>query len=132
MANPETTTTAYEALGGAEKLRSLTDRFYELMDTVPEYYGIRKLHPADLQSSNDKLFWFLSGWLGGPQLFVERFGHPRLRARHLPYSIGIAERDQWVACMAQAMEEEGIDAKLREVLHVAFAQTADWMRNREG
>lgn len=131
-AEPETTTTAYAALGGETGVRSLVDRFYDLMDTVPEYYGIRKLHPADLQSSNDKLFWFLSGWLGGPQLFVERFGHPRLRARHLPYAIGIAERDQWMACMVQAMEEEGIDEGLREVLRLAFAQTADWMRNREG
>lgn len=131
-AEPESTTTAYEALGGEEKLRSLVNRFYRLMDTVPEYYGIRKMHPENLQSSSDKLFWFLSGWLGGPQLFVERFGHPRLRARHLPYSIGIAERDQWIACMVQAMEEEGIDAPLREVLRYAFTQTADWMRNREG
>ncbi|MBX6392700.1 MAG: group II truncated hemoglobin [Burkholderiales bacterium] len=125
------TTTIYELLG-EQKLRSLVDRFYHLMDTVPEYYGIRKLHPADLRSSNEKLYMFLSGWLGGPQLYFERYGHPRLRARHLPYPIGIAERDQWMACMVQAMEEEGIDEGLREVLRYAFAQTADWMRNREG
>jgi len=122
--------TPYELLGGEAALRRLIDRFYDLMDTVPEYYGIRKLHPQDLAGSRDKLFMFLSGWLGGPQLYVEKFGHPMLRARHLPFAIGIAERDAWLACMLQAMEDTGVEETLREALLKAFFGTADWMRNR--
>ena len=131
-AEAEQNVTAYEALGGEQKLRRIVERFYALMDAVPEYYDVRKLHPADLQSSTDKLYMFLSGWLGGPSLYINAYGHPRLRARHLPFAIGIAERDQWMACMVQALEEEGVEERLREVLRVALFQTADWMRNREG
>jgi hemoglobin len=108
------------------------DRFYDLMDLEPAYAGIRKLHPGTLDGSRDKLYWFLSGWLGGPGLYEQRFGHPRLRARHLPYAIGIGERDQWMACMQQAMRESAIDAALQERLTAAFFNTADWMRNQGG
>lgn len=124
--------THYERLGGAEKLRALVDRFYDLMDTEPDYWEIRKLHPQDLAGSRDKLFWFLSGWMGGPPLYVERFGHPMLRARHLPYPIGVRERDQWLACMKRAMALEGVDAGLARELARAFARTADHMRNQQG
>src|SRR6476659_8699716 len=89
---------AYDLIGGEAKLRELVDRFYDLMDLEPAFAGIRALHPASLDDSRDKLYWFLSGWTGGPDLFVERFGHPRLRARHLPFSIGSGERDQWLHC----------------------------------
>jgi hemoglobin len=124
--------TPYELLGGAESLRALVDRFYELMDSVPEYYGVRKLHPVDLRGSADKLHMFLSGWLGGPPLYVSEYGHPRLRARHLPFPIASAERDQWMACMKQAMAETAVAPELREPLLGSLFQTADWMRNREG
>lgn len=126
------TTSAFDALGGEAAVRALVDRFYDLMDLEPAYAGIRRLHPDTLDGSRDKLFWFLCGWLGGPDLYVQRFGHPRLRARHLPYSIGIAERDQWLACMAQAVAECGLDPALAQRLHEAFFNTADWMRNRGG
>jgi hemoglobin len=122
----------YELVGGEAALRRLVDRFYDLMDSVPEYYGIRKLHPADLAGSRAKLFMFLSGWLGGPGLYVEKYGHPRLRARHLPFAIGIAERDAWMSCMEQAMRDIGLDEALRAGLREAFFGTADWMRNRPG
>jgi hemoglobin len=128
----ELETTAFDAAGGADAVRALVDRFYDLMDLEPAYAGIRALHPGTLDGSRDKLYLFLSGWLGGPDLYVQRFGHPRLRARHLAYAIGIAERDQWLACMGQAMAECGIDAALQERLTAAFANTADWMRNRGG
>ena len=97
--------TAYALVGAEPGVRALVDRFYDLMDLEPAYAGIRSLHPDTLDGSRDKLYWFLSGWLGGPDLYQQRFGHPRLRARHLPYEIGIAERDQWMACMQQAMRE---------------------------
>ncbi len=111
-------------------MRALVDRFYDLMDLEPGYSELRAVHGPDLSSARDKLFWFLSGWLGGPQEYTERFGHPRLRMRHMPFAIGILERDQWLACMAQAMRETGLDPALRERLEKSFFQTADWMRNQ--
>jgi hemoglobin len=120
----------YQLLGGDAGVRRLVDRFYALMDTVPEYHGIRKLHPQDLSGSAEKLYLFLSGWLGGPPLYVEKHGHPMLRARHLPFPIGIAERDAWLACMLQAMEDTGVEESLRMALLKAFFGTADWMRNQ--
>ena len=128
----ETETTAFAAVGGADAVRALVDRFYDLMDLEPTFAGIRALHPSTLDGSRDKLTMFLSGWLGGPDLYQQRFGHPRLRARHLPYAIGIAERDQWMACMGQAMRECELDPLLQERLTAAFSNTADWMRNKGG
>ncbi len=122
--------TPYEQLGGEAGVRALVDRFYDLMDLEPAYAGIRKLHPPSLDGSRDKLHWFLSGWLGGPPLYAEKIGHPMLRARHLPFTIGFEERDQWLRCMSQALDEEGVDAALQHGLAQAFFQTADWMRNR--
>ena len=107
------TTTPFVRLGGETGVRALVDRFYDLMDLELAYAGIRALHPATLDGSRDKLFWFLCGWLGGPDLYVQRHGHPRLRARHLPYAIGIAERDQWMACMVQAMQAQALEPALR-------------------
>ena len=106
-------------------------RFYALMDSEPAYTGIRRLHPPSLEGSTEKLTMFLSGWLGGPPLYAEKYGHPMLRARHLPFAIGESERDQWMACMRQAMEAEGIPELLRLQLAGAFFKTADWMRNRK-
>jgi len=122
----------YELLGGDAKVRELVTRFYDLMDTDPAYAGIRRLHKPDLSQAREKLYLFLSGWLGGPQLYTERFGHPMLRARHLPFQIGTGERDLWLACMDRAMREAGIGEDLRQALRGAFFKTADWMRNREG
>lgn len=122
--------TPYELLGGESIVARLTDRFYELMATVPQFKTLRDMHPVDLKGSRDKLFMFLSGWLGGPDLFVEKFGHPRLRARHMPFAIGVEERNQWVACMLLAMEEVGIEEELRQRLLQNFFNTADFMRNQ--
>lgn len=127
-----TKASAFDLLGGETKVRALVDRVYDLMELEPAYRALRALHPATLERSRDKLHWFLCGWLGGPNHYVERFGHPMLRARHLPFSIGIAERDQWLACMHQAMREEGIDESLADRLGEAFFGTADWMRNKGG
>jgi hemoglobin len=122
--------TPYTRIGGEAGVRALVKRFYELMDTLPEAWGIRKLHPNDLSGSEDKLFMFLSGWLGGPQLFVEKFGHPRLRQRHLPFAIGSEEAAQWMLCMRQAMDEVITDESLRTALDKSFSDLAYHMRNR--
>ena len=124
--------TPYEQLGGEVVLRVLVERFYALMDSQPEYAGIRALHPPGLSGSIDKLYMFLSGWMGGPPLFVEKYGHPMLRARHLPFAIGESERDQWLSCMHRAMQECGVPELLRAQLQGAFFKTADWMRNKAG
>ena len=120
----------YDMIGGAGKLRELDDRFYDLMDLEPQFAVIRALHPTTLDGSRDKFYWFLSGWSGGPDLYIERFGHPRLRARHLPYAIATPERDQWLRCMALAMQDVGMEERLQEHLLTSFFQTADWMRNK--
>jgi hemoglobin len=117
-------------IGGEPGVHALVERFYDLMELEPGFAVLRGVHRSDLASARDKLFWFLCGWLGGPQHFVERFGHPRLRARHMPFRIGIQERDQWLACMDQAMADVGLEASLRDQLQKSFFQTADWMRNQ--
>ncbi|MDP3083545.1 MAG: group II truncated hemoglobin [Rubrivivax sp.] len=124
--------TAFERVGGEPGVRALVDRFYDLMDLEPMFAGIRQLHPTSLDGSRDKLFWFLCGWLGGPNHYIERFGHPMLRARHLPYAIGSAERDQWMACMVQAMDDNALEPALAQRLAESFFGTADWMRNQPG
>lgn len=126
----KTTVTLYEAMGGAVGVREMVDRFYDLMDLEEEFMVLRAVHPADLSGSRDKLFMFLSGWMGGPDLYQEKFGHPRLRARHLPFSIGTQERDEWVTCMGRAMTDVGVPDGLFDRLLESFYGTADWMRNR--
>ncbi len=122
--------TPYALLGGEPAVRALVERFYDLMELEPGYAAIRRLHAPDLAHAREKLFLFLSGWLGGPSLYIERYGHPMLRRRHLPFPIGTRERDQWMACMEQAMVETGVADDLRARPREAFFQTADWMRNR--
>ncbi|ADE11498.1 group II truncated hemoglobin [Sideroxydans lithotrophicus] len=120
----------YERIGGEAKVRELVQRFYHLMDELPEAHGVRKMHGASLKGSEDKLFMFLSGWMGGPQLFVEKFGHPALRMRHMPFAIGKTERDQWLLCMGQALDEVVEEEALRNELKAAFIKVADFMRNQ--
>lgn len=122
----------YQRIGGAAKLRALVQRFYQIMDELPETYGIRKMHAADLKNAEDKLFKFLSGWMGGPQLYIQEFGHPMLRRRHLPFTIGISERDQWMLCMNTALQEVVEDETVRKELLAALAGLADHMRNQPG
>lgn len=120
----------FDWLGGEAKLRALVDCFYDLMDLEPAYAELRAVHGSHLDAARDKLFWFLSGWLGGPNHYIERFGHPRLRMRHMPFAIGVRERDQWLACMDQAMGQCEVDVNLRQQLMQALFGTADWMRNQ--
>jgi len=126
----ESPLTHYQRIGGAEKVRALVHRFYQIMDELPESYGIRKMHAEDLKNSEDKLFKFLSGWMGGPQLFIQEYGHPMLRRRHLPFAISVSERDQWLLCMNKALQEVVADEALRKELATAFSGVADHMRNQ--
>ena len=126
----DSTQTPYEQIGGEVRVRELVDRFYDYMDSLPEAQTIRGLHATRLRVSREKLFLFLSGWLGGPDLYQQKYGHPMLRRRHLPFSIGRAERDQWLLCMRQALEDMEVQDNLKQPLMRAFFQTADHMRNR--
>lgn len=121
--------THFEMIGGEAAVRRLVDRFYDLMDSEPQAADIRALHPPTLDSSRDKLHFFLVGWLGGPPLYLERIGPPMLRARHLPFAIGESERDAWLWCMERALDEQEMPGELREFLRERFRAVADHMRN---
>lgn len=127
----EPTQTHYDALGGDEGIRQLVDRFYNLMDTAPEAVHVRALHATSLKVSREKLRLFLTGWTGGPQVYVEQYGHPMLRQRHFPFAIGAVERDEWLWSMDRVlnehpMEDEGLRTYLKQRLHAL----ADHMQNR--
>src|SRR5215213_8877989 len=126
----ETSPTPYELVGGEAGIRRLVDRFYDIMDTAPEAATIRALHAKSLKASREKLFMFMTGWTGGPQLYVEKHGHPRLRMRHFPFSIGGRERDEWLWCMDQALDEHPMPDEVRRHLRERLHALADHMRNR--
>ena len=121
--------THYELLGGDAGIRRLVDRFYDLMDTAPEAATIRRLHATSLKASREKLYLFLTGWTGGPPVYVEKHGHPRLRARHLPFTISSRERDEWMWCMDRALAEQEMPQDVRAHLRDRLQQLADHMRN---
>jgi hemoglobin len=116
---------------GALKIRALVDAFYDVMDTDAKVASIRAMHPADLSGSRDKLYMFLTGWTGGPQLYIERYGHPFLRKRHMPFAIDASARDQWMYCMIQAMHPLQLDEDLMTKLAQQLYGVADFMRNQE-
>jgi hemoglobin len=122
---------AYERIGGDEGLKKLVTLFYDNMEALPEAKLVRDLHAKDLRSAREKLFMFLSGWMGGPDRYIAAFGHPRLRARHLPFPIGNEERDQWLMCMQKALNELDIDTMFKEQLMSSFTQTANHMINKD-
>jgi hemoglobin len=128
------TNTFFEVLGGedsgVENIRALVERFYDVMDSDPRAAGIRAMHAQDLTEAREKLFMFLTGWTGGPQLYIERYGHPMLRKRHLPFAIGESERDQWMYCMVRAMNDLGVAEPVMIKLAEALWSVADFMRNQ--
>ncbi|MGV8899691.1 MAG: group II truncated hemoglobin [Burkholderiaceae bacterium] len=129
--NTQASVTIYEALGGETGVRALVVRFYALMDELPEAYAVRRMHPESLKGSAESLFEFLSGWFGGPSLYIQKNGHPRLRMRHVSYAVGPVVRDEWMLCMTQALTEQVTDQVLRTGLIDTFSQMADHMINTE-
>ena len=123
------TPTPFEQIGGEAGVRKLVDRFYDLIDSAPEARTIRALHATSLKASREKLFLYLTMWTGGPPLYSDRYGHPRLRARHLPFRITSVERDEWLWCMDKALDEHEMPADLREMLRGKLYALADHMRN---
>ncbi|ADQ84894.1 globin [Methylovorus sp. MP688] len=124
--------TFFELLGGVDQIRALVERFYDVMDSDPKAANLRAIHAADLTEAREKLFMFLTGWTGGPQLYIERYGHPFLRRRHLPFAIGEEQRDQWMYCMVRAMHDIGVEEEVMRKLAEALWGVADFMRNKPG
>lgn len=122
----------FDQLGGDDGIRRLVDRFYDLMDSAPEAANIRALHATNLKVSREKLYKFMSGWTGGPPLYTEQYGHPKLRMRHFPFPIGARERDEWLWCMETALAEHSMPEELRTHLWERLRVLADHMRNQPG
>lgn len=125
-------TSAFEYFGGQPVIDRLVESFYHRMDTLPEARGIRAMHTEDLAPITLVLKKYLAEWLGGPKHYSTERGHPMLRARHLPFSIGTAERDAWLLCMNGAIDEVLPPSVAREEIRAAITRLADWMRNRPG
>ncbi|WP_029616900.1 group II truncated hemoglobin [Pseudorhizobium marinum] len=125
------TITLYEAIGGDPTVRALTKRFYALMDTLPEAARCRAVHPPTLEGSEAKLYDYLTGYLGGPPVYVEKYGHPRLRSRHFAAAIGPAETAEWLLCFRRALDETIENPKLREIIWPPIERLAFHMQNRE-
>lgn len=129
-ASPEPQPTLYDVIGGEPAIRRLVHRFYQLMDTLPEAAAARAIHPPSLASSEQKLFEYLTGWLGGPPLYTSKYGHPRLRARHLHAPIGDPEITAWLLCFEQALAEVVPEERIREAMLPQVRQLAVHMGNR--
>jgi len=130
MPDLESPRSPYLQLGGEAATRKLVDRFYDLMDENEDAQAIRAMHPDDLSESRDKLFEFLSGFLGGPRLYHQNRGHPKLRMRHLPFKIDESARDAWLGCMYQSLEELTDDPLLLMQLKSSFQKTAHHLINQ--
>jgi len=123
--------TIFVRIGGEERLRALSNAFYDHMEQDPEFAAIRAMHPEDLDDIRVKLADFMCGWFGGPNYYLRKHGPPRLPRRHRPFPIGSADRDEWVACMALALDDLEIEGELRAELDDLFYRGADFVRNRD-
>ena len=124
--------TPYQRIGGEAGVKRLVARFYRLMDELPEAAACRAIHPPSLANAEQKLFEYLTGWFGGPPLFVAKYGHPRLRSRHLHAPIDTPEISGWLACFRQAWAETVEDAALGAAVLPQVEHLAQHMRNRGG
>jgi hemoglobin len=122
--------TPYQLIGGKPGVRALVDRFYDIMDTAPYAKPIRAMHGPDLGPMRERLFMFLSGWLGGPPLYFEQRPGVCIRSAHAPFAIGAAERDAWLRCMFTAMEETGVGPQTRRLIEGPLFKVADLFTSR--
>jgi hemoglobin len=120
--------TPYIEIGGEAAVRELAEAFYDVIEE--ESPTLRALLPASTRNTRKKFFMYLSGWLGGPPLYEEKWGHPRLRMRHMPFPIGTDEATEWMRCMSIAMERVGVGEPLRSFLDERFEPLAQHMKNQ--
>lgn len=121
--------TPYEEIGGAEAVVALSNAFYDFI--AEESPVLQAMLPASTVNTRKKLADYLSGWLGGPPLYEERWGHPRLRMRHFPFTIGDHEAAEWMRCMRLAMDRVEVREPARTFLDERFGQLALHMRNQD-
>lgn len=121
--------TPYSRIGGEAGVYALANGFYDNMLLLPEAQELLAIHPQPMDSIRQRFFEYLSGWLGGPALFEQKYGHPRLRARHLPFEVTPSLAHQWMLCMTKALEEHVDDMQLRGQLHEALSGLANHMIN---
>lgn len=120
--------TPYEELGGEDAVRNLAETFYDVIDE--ESPLLREMLPSNTKNTRQKFFMYMSGWLGGPPLYEEKWGHPRLRMRHLPFPIDDVAAVEWLRCMNLALDRVGVTGDLRVFLESRLAPLADHMKNR--
>ena len=132
MSEVEAEISMFERIGGAVVVDRLVEAFYRRMDALPEAKTVRAMHAPDLGPVKNVLKRYLTEWTGGPKLYSPEKGHPRLRQRHMEFSIGNAERDAWLLCMRGALGETVADISARAELDGALTKLADWMRNQVG
>jgi len=128
--NPTNPLTAYQVIGEAAGIARLVERFYLIMDTDPRAQAVRAVHGPSLKEASEKLQDFLSGWLGGPPQFMLKYGHPRMRMRHMNFAIGEKEKEEWLYCMNKAMEEVGLPPELIANLQGPFHDLAEKIKNK--
>ena len=127
--------TPFELIGGADRIRAIVERFYDLMtEREPALAQLHVCTPDGMvdRGSRDRFAMFLIGWLGGPEDYVEQHGHPRLRMRHARVAVNVAMRDAWLRCMFAAMQDCGVEVELQSYLRQRFSEVADFMRNVPG
>lgn len=132
MSIPTDQRSPYIRLGEEEGVRLLIERFYGFMHSLPEAKTIREMHADDLTPMVDKLALFLTGWMGGPQRYREKYGRIIIPLAHAPFTIGTKERDQWLLCMSRALDSLEVDQDLIDLLLPSFAQMAEMCRTRPG
>ena len=123
--------TPYQILG-ADGIQNLVDTFYDIMDSLPDAAGLRAMHAEDLSPMKQKLAEYLTGWMGGPPLYADKYGTVCMTTPHEPYHIGPAERDQWLLCMDKALQQTGASEELVEMLKTPLFRIADAVRNKQG
>jgi hemoglobin len=120
----------YEMLGGEQGIRALANAFYDAMDSLEDAKDIRAMHGEELGEIKEKLFEYLSGWLGGPALYRQKYGTVCLTKPHAHYAIGEKERDQWLLCMDQALRDVDAPDDLRQAAKQPFFRIAETVRNQ--
>jgi hemoglobin len=121
---------SFQAGGGETGIRSLVDAFFDRMGTDERFATIYAMHPEDKEVSRDKLARFLCGWLGGPKLYREKYGAIGIPRVHAHLAIATAERDEWLTCMAESVEEQPFAADFKKYLMEQLLVPAEAVRRR--
>ncbi|MGH1541296.1 MAG: group II truncated hemoglobin [Arenicella sp.] len=125
--------TLYYKMGGESSLKALVETFYDIVETDPDGEPVHVLHLQGFGVNHlrQAQFEFLSGFFGGPQLYIEKTGHSNLRLMHEHVEIGAVERDSWLLCMEKAIDKVGFEAEIKDQLMQGFTRSAEVLKNRD-